>query len=75
MAGITRLGAYGGARGLYGSFAGKSEEAIVVIPDTPTQFGKKFYGGKPRETIKIFEIKQDEAELVTIIKLIMANFL
>ncbi len=29
---ITRLGLYGGARGLYGSFAGKATEGVVGGP-------------------------------------------
>jgi len=30
MAAVTRLGLYGGPRGLYGSFAGKTEQVIVA---------------------------------------------
>tara|TARA_R110002096_G_scaffold19666_1_gene65586 strand:- start:326 stop:538 length:213 start_codon:yes stop_codon:yes gene_type:complete len=67
----TRLGLYGGPRGPYGSFAGKTIATTAI----PTQFGKKFYQGKSRETIKDFELKQDTSELLTIIKLITDNFL
>ena len=32
---VTRLGLYGGARGLYGSFAGKVEAAVAAVFTAP----------------------------------------
>lgn len=66
---ITRLGAYGGARSPYGSFAGKGAAPIVVAT---IQFGKKFYMGPSKKfrSIKEFEMQQEEFELMTIIKII-----
>jgi hypothetical protein len=37
MAAVTRLGLYGGPRGLYGDFSGKTEQVIVPEPEeTPS---------------------------------------
>ena len=33
---LTRLGLYGGPRGLYGSFAGKEQQVITVVDETAT---------------------------------------
>jgi hypothetical protein len=46
MAAITRLGAYGGPRSLYGSFAGKIGADAPVVEKI--QFGKTFYPEKAR---------------------------
>jgi len=37
MAAVTRLGLYGGSRGLYGSFAGK----VAGVPVVPTKGGRR----------------------------------
>lgn len=39
MAAVTRLGLYGGPRGLYGDFAGKTEQVIVPEPEQDAATG------------------------------------
>lgn len=70
---ITRLGAYGGARSIHSSFAGKGAAPILVAT---VQFGKKFYMGSTKKftSIREAEMKREEFELMTIIKII-GNYL
>lgn len=68
--GITRLGLYGGPRSLYGSFEGKANEVIVVVP---TVDAKKWYP-KPEKklpTIRSLEIEQEEFELMAVVKVLI----
>ena len=73
MAGITRLGAYGGPRSLYGSFAGKVGGEAPVVSDT-VQFGKTFYAGyegnaRRRNAIAASIAREDE-EILAIVQII-----
>ena len=71
---ITRLGAHGGPRQLYGSFTGKE---LSVTIEAKTQFGKKFYEIRNKESsrkrklsAKIFSLRQDEEDLMIILEII-----
>jgi hypothetical protein len=74
MAAITRLGAYGGPRSLYGSFAGKQGgEAPVAIEKI--QFGKKFYGTKARLQVELAATIAREDEEILVILNVIRKFL
>jgi hypothetical protein len=66
---ITRLGLYGGPRGLYGSF---DKGGVVDLPTVEkVQFGKEFYPEQVRlNRLKAARIRQDEEELMIILKIV-----
>ena len=60
MAQITRLGLYGGPRGLYGSFAGKAE-APLTGPHNPGEITRLGLAGIPRGLYGSFAGKEEVA--------------
>jgi len=78
MAAITRLGAHGGPRSLYGSFADKSgAEAPVVV--AKVQFGKTFYAGydykRRLHAMLVAKIAREDEEFIIILSIIGKYFL